>query len=101
MAIYRSIRELPTKFLRDIISAAGQFLKDWPFEELRMDSKGECAITFRGEMPEDAISALLVNLDPNLEEIEIPVEYNRDYDYIDGNTLVYTKDGYDYRTLSR
>lgn len=78
---------------------------NYPFVSLYIDPNGECALTFKGELPEKEIQAFFFNMNPNINcdsKIEDEkIEYNLDYTYRDCGkqgffTEIYTRDGWKY-----
>lgn len=103
MATFRSIEEIPYNRLRETINSAVTFLNR-EFKKCYMDPKGECAVTFGGELSLDEIRAFLININPEVARTAdvfktYPVTRSKDFDYIDGDTYIYTPDGINYREL--
>lgn len=105
MATFRSIEGIPYYHLRETINSAVTFL-DREFKKCYMDREGGCAITFGGEMPIDEIRAFLININPEVARTAdsdvfktYPVEMLKDFEYIAGDTYIYTPDGINYREL--
>ena len=76
----------------------------FPFVSLYIDPNGECALTFKGELPEKEIQSFFFNMNPNINsdsKIEDErIEYNLDYTYRNFGqgffTEIYTRDGWRY-----
>lgn len=99
--IYRHIEDIQYPFLHDAVFLMDKYTEG--FKKVYIDPDGGCAITLKGELTEEQIKRALFDLDPNITcESSIDdykPEYFRDFDYLKGDTLIYTKDNIDYRTL--
>ena len=96
--IIRELSKVTNAPLHDAIYLAE--LKGYKFLSLYIDRDKECAITFKGEIPEEEIKRFFFNINPNVtcdsEVANEEVVYNRDYDYSANTTSIYTRDGWKY-----
>ena len=99
--IYRHIEDIPYPFLHDAVLLMDKYTEG--FKGVYVDPNGGCAITLKGELTGKQIKRALCDLDPNVTcESSIDdykPECSRDFDYFKGDTLIYTKENIDYRTL--
>ena len=91
MPIFKKIEEIPYNFLRETINNI-----DKEFKKCYMDSEGGCAITFSREMSEEEICEVLRYFNP----YAISVEIFENYDYKNGDTIIFTPEGIDYREVN-
>ena len=56
-----------------------------------IDPIGGCCVSFKGEIPEKKIQKFFSFLGANTVAV-----YNYDYEYKNGNTYIFTKDGWKY-----
>lgn len=73
------------------LKKAIMLLKNYDFVSCYIDPLGGCDIAFGGEIPEEQIQKFFECLGDNE-----PVQYNYDYVYRNGNTSIFTKDGWKY-----
>ena len=109
-----NIKDIENPFLRSAAqvlsyrtNAKGEKL--YNFRSLYMDPSGECAISYYGYLTEEQIKEVMINYcypyeDKCYDEVypEKGVDYN--YNELDDAagkpfTIIYTPDGFDYRTL--
>ena len=99
--IYNSIEGIPYPFLHDAVLLMDKYTEG--FKKIYMDREGGCAITLKGKLPEEQIKRVLADLDPNIT-CDSPIndyepKYCVNYEYFKGDTLIFTEDSIDYRTL--
>ena len=99
--IYIHIKDIPYPFLHDAVLLMDKYTEG--FKKVYIDPDGGCAITLKGELTGEQIKRALCNLDPNITYKSSIDDYKpecfRDFNYLKGDTLIYTKDNIDYRTL--
>lgn len=99
--IYNSIEGIPYPFLHDAVLLMDKYTEG--FKKIYMDREGGCAITLKGILPEEQIKRVLADLDPkttcdsSINNYE--PKYCVNYEYFKGDTLIFTEDSIDYRTL--
>ena len=99
--IYRHIEDIPYPFLHDAVLLMDKYTEG--FKEVGVDPNGGCAIILKGELTGEQIKRALFDLDPNVTCKSSIDDYKpecfRDFNYLKGDTLIYTKENIDYRTL--
>ena len=94
--IIRELSKVNNGILYDAILLATY--AGYPMKSVYVDCDNECAVTFDGEMTELIIKEFFFSMNSNVTcDLEPEdVVYDEDYQYIDGNTVIYTKEGWKY-----
>ena len=99
--IYNHIEDIPYPFLHDAVLLMDKYTEG--FKEVSVNPNGGCTITLKGELTGEQIKRALCDLDPNITCESSIDDYKpkcfRDFNYLKGDTLIYTKKNIDYRTL--
>lgn len=99
--IYIRIEDIPYPFLHDAMLLMDKYTEG--FKEVYINTDGGCTITLKGELTGEQIKRALCDLDPNVTCKSSIDDYKpecfRDFNYLKGDTLIYTKENIDYRTL--
>lgn len=94
--LIHNISQVENKSLHDAILIAR--LQGFSLESVYIDPNQECAIRFKGQMPESVIQEFFFNINPNvncdsrIEDEEL--EYNVDFTYYPSFTEIYTREGW-------
>ena len=96
--IIRKLQEIANNSLYDAILLAES--RSFPFKSIYIDPNGECAITFKGHIPERIIQEFFFDINPNINcDSTIDNEeviYNVDFTYYNSTTEIYTREGWKY-----
>ena len=100
MAIIRDLYEVENSKLHDAILLT-ELINDnkYNFIKLYIDPNRECAVYFEGILPLKVIQSFFFNLRNDItssSRIEDELVTEGDYEYSDGTTAIYTRDGWKY-----
>lgn len=100
MAIIRELHKIENNKLHDAILLT-ELINDnkYNFIKLYVDPNDECAVYFKGLLSYKDIQAFFFNLRDDIissSRIEDEVVTEGDYEYSDGTTAIYTRDGWKY-----
>lgn len=100
MAIIRELHKIENNKLHDAILLT-ELINDnkYNFIKLYVDPNDECAVYFKGLLSYKDIQAFFFNLRDDItssSRIEDEVVTEGDYEYSDGTTVIYTRDGWKY-----
>ena len=96
-------KDIPYKFLRESLTElfdkkefSGKYISCY------MDREGGIALKISGELPEESIKTVLHAISPDKSssspDAQIAIHL-RDWDYLGGNTLIFSRPWVDYRRL--
>ena len=100
MAIIRDLYKVENNKLHDAILLT-ELINDnkYNFIKLYIDPNDECAVYFKGLLSYKDIQAFFFNLRDDItssSRIEDEVVTKYDYEYSNGTTVIYTRDGWKY-----
>ena len=100
MAIIRSLNKIENNKLHDAILITTLVDNSkYKFDKLYVDPSNECAVYFKGLLSYKDIQAFFFNLREDIissSRIEDELVTEGDYEYSDGTTAIYTRDGWKY-----
>ena len=100
MAIIRGLDKIENSKLHDAILLTTLVDNNkYKFDKLYVDPNKECAVYFKGLLSYKDVQAFFFNLRDDVtssSRIEDEVVTEGDYEYSDGTTAIYTRDGWKY-----
>lgn len=100
MAIIRELNKVENSRLHDAILLTTLVDNNkYKFDKLYVDPNNECAVYFKGLLSYKDIQAFFFNLRDDItssSRIEDELVTEGDYEYSDGTTAIYTRDGWKY-----
>ena len=100
MAIIRELNKIENNKLHDAILLTTLVDNNkYKFDKLYVDPNKECAVYFKGLLSYKDIQAFFFNLRDDVtssSRIEDELVTEGDYEYSDGTTAIYTRDGWKY-----
>lgn len=100
MAIIRELNKVENSKLHDAILLTTLVDNNkYKFDKLYVDPNKECAVYFKGLLSYKDIQAFFFNLRDDItssSRIEDELVTEGDYEYSDGTTAIYTRDGWKY-----
>ena len=100
MAIIKELNKVKNALLHDAILLTTLVDNNkYKFDKLYVDPNKECAVYFKGLLSYKDIQAFFFNLRDDItlsSRIEDEIVTRYDYEYSNGTTTIYTKDGWKY-----
>lgn len=100
MAIIRELNKVENSKLHDAILLTTLVDNNkYKFDKLYVDPNKECAVYFKGLLSYKDVQAFFFNLRDDVtssSRIEDELVTEGDYEYSDGTTAIYTRDGWKY-----
>lgn len=100
---FQNLKNIPYKFLREALTEL--FEREEFYGKLifwHMDGHGGILLKISGELPEESIKTVLHAISPDKSSSSPDAQISihlRDWDYLGGNTLIFSRPWVDYRRL--